>query len=600
MANAKNREHSNASPLSNPSNPNLIMAKQIHAHFSYISTAMKPAITARTVLSFFMLLLFSALAHSAVIDVAVDRNPVSINDSFQLIFTASDTPDDNPDFSPLRQDFDILNQQQSSQSSWTNGSFSKTISWTLNLMAKRSGALQIPAIAFGSDHSQTLSLTVLAAAANTPNNNSDELFLEVEAAPEQAYVQAQVLYTVRFYRRVQIAQASLNEPEPENTVIEKLGEDSNYNTRINGINYAVTERKYALFPQQSGPLSIKPLILTAQVVSSSRSRFNGFFNSQSTQTKRVTSRAVTLDILPKPSENISTHWLPAEQVYIEQTWSNKDLQIKVGEPLTRTLTLLVKGATVSQLPELLTPHNNSQLKSYPDQPVLKEDKKTDGIIAFREEKVAFIPSVAGEYTLPAIEIPWFNTTTQQMETASLPAVTLKAVAAPAKAPTKTAIPDEPKNQSVTSTPPSPASHSFWMWLSLFFASAWLITLVLLIRSYLRNHKQPTEPVDNQPSQKIQDARKALKKACANNDPQAAKQALLIWGKLRYGSNSLGAIAPLCEARLRDEILLLSQHLYGTDSQPWSGKKLAQAFAEDNARKQIKQPLADPLEPLYPL
>ena len=37
---------------------------------------------------------------AAEIQVAVDRNPVSINDSFQLVFTTSTTPDDDPDFSP--------------------------------------------------------------------------------------------------------------------------------------------------------------------------------------------------------------------------------------------------------------------------------------------------------------------------------------------------------------------------------------------------------------------------------------------------------------------------------------------------------------------
>jgi len=50
-----------------------------------------------------------------------------------------------------------------------------------------------------------------------------------------------------------------------------------------------------------------------------------------------------------------------------------------------------------------TTNTNDQLKAYPDQPVLKEQKKVDGMLAFREEKIALIPSKAGSYTLPAIE-----------------------------------------------------------------------------------------------------------------------------------------------------------------------------------------------------
>ena len=55
------------------------------------------------------------------------------------------------------------------------------------------------------------------------------------------------LYTVRLYRRVDVAQAELSEPELADAVIEKLGEDSNYNTVVNGVSYLVTERKYAIF-----------------------------------------------------------------------------------------------------------------------------------------------------------------------------------------------------------------------------------------------------------------------------------------------------------------------------------------------------------------
>ena len=78
------------------------------------------------------------------------------------------------------------------------------------------------------------------------------MFLDVKATPEQPYVQSQVLYTLRLYRRVDIAQAELSEPELTDAVVEKLGEDSNYNTVVNGVSYLVTERKYAIFPQKSG------------------------------------------------------------------------------------------------------------------------------------------------------------------------------------------------------------------------------------------------------------------------------------------------------------------------------------------------------------
>lgn len=550
----------------------------------------------RFIAAVMLTLLCGSLAQAAEIDVSVDRNPVSINDSFQLTFTASETPDDDPDFSPLEHDFDIINQQQSSQSSWINGSFNKTVQWTLTVMAKHTGRLLVPVIRFGSDSTRPLTLTVTEA--DTAHNSNDELFLEVEATPEQPYVQAQVIYTLRFYRRVQITQASLNDPEVDNAVVEKLTEDSNYNTRINGVAYAVTERKYAIFPQQSGQLTIPPLVLTAQVVSDARSRFNGFFSSQVTKTKRITSRPVSLNVLPAPI-SAKGAWLPAEQVHVEQQWSNDNLQVKVGEPLTRTLTLLAKGSTVGQLPELWSGKDIDQVKSYPDQPTLKEKKSGEGVIAFREEKIAFIPSRPGTYQLPAIDIPWFNTQTQKMETARIPSVTLTAIASTAAVapPEPTAPPQAALPQPVAPSPQTAPANNLWMWMAIFFGSGWLLTLLFLLYWHLRKTPEKVAPVDRKQIL-LKDINKALKEACRKNDPQAAKQALLQWGKIQFNANSLGAIAPFCEARLRDEILRLNQYLYAAENSAWDGTRLFQTFAEHNARKQIKQPVEDELEPLY--
>ena len=76
---------------------------------------------------------------AATISAQVDRNPVHLDETFNLFFEADDTPDDDPDFSPLKNDFDIINQSQSSNISMINGQFSKKIKWTLSVMAKRSG-----------------------------------------------------------------------------------------------------------------------------------------------------------------------------------------------------------------------------------------------------------------------------------------------------------------------------------------------------------------------------------------------------------------------------------------------------------------------------
>jgi hypothetical protein len=127
------------------------------------------------------------------------------------------------------------------------------------------------------------------------------------------------------------------------------------------------------------------------------------------------------------------------------------------------------------------------------------------------------------------------------------------------------------------------------------AAGWILTVLFFLRQGLNKTQQ--QPLDEKQI-RIKDMVKALKKACMENDPQAAKQALLQWGKTRYGTSSLADITPFCEARLREEIKHLNQCLYSAGQSPWQGKKLFQAFAENNARQQIKQPKDELLEPLY--
>lgn len=548
---------------------------------------------------------------AAQIQVTVDRNPVNLNDSFQIVFTATEEPDDDPDFSPLAQDFSILHQNHGSTASWVNGQHSRVLQWTLNVMAKTAGTVQVPAIHFGADVTTPLTVQVQQEAKTPDAQRNDELFLTAEATPTQTYNQAQIIYTVRVYTRVEISRAQLSEPELADAVIEKIGEDANYNTDVNGVGYSVTERKYAIFAQKSGTLTVKPLVLTAEVLSAGRSVYNNFFSPPVAKTKRVESPAVSLDIKAAPAAAAGQHWLPAEQLELTETWSGDPAQMHVGEPLTRTLKIQAKGTTVGQLPELAQVLNNADLKAYPDQPNLKEQKNADGLVALREEKIALIPSKPGRYVLPAMTLPWFNTQTQQMAVATLPEVVLTVVAGANEAlaasvpapPTLAAPPSAAQTPSVAAPalPPAASADTVLPWsLAAFMALGWLVTLVYL----WRGKAKPVPVVDEVQAARqlrLRDIVKQLRTACADNDAAAAQKALLAWGSLQFNANTLGAIANQCEARLRDEIILLNQTLYGRGAQTWQGKHLFQFFTENNARTKLataKRP--SELQPLHRL
>jgi hypothetical protein len=557
-----------------------------------------------------LLLLMSLLtatvdSFAATINVFADRNPVRLNESFSLTFEVKGTIDGDPDFSPLRKDFDILNQSHSRQINIINGQQNSTVKWTLHLMAKRTGNLTIPSIYFGKDSSTPSRIFVQeaqAAQAGEKAGAGADLFFEVNAEPENPYVQSQVIYTVRLYYALNISNPSLSEPKLSSgeAIVEKLGEDSQFQTRRDGKRFGVIERKYALFPQQSGEVTIEPLIFEAKIVKGRRSRsfFNNFMDQSRSRFRRLRSDAIALKVRAIPDTFKGQHWLPAKQLKLEESWSENSQRFKAGEPVTRTLTLSADGLSAEQLPEFSTNRSiGENFKQYPDpQPKLDKQGTHNGVISRREEKIAIIPSEAGNYTLPAIEIPWWNAKTDKMEIARLPARTIEVLSAnnaASSAPSENKAPSAPTPQLDTNT-------SEWAWLSLILAIGWLGTVMAW---WLNRHPKHVSQPKKTLSDKV--AIKKLKKACHSNDSKQAKEALLAWAQVHWqegAPTSLGEIGKRCNAPLESEIQTLNRFLYSQIGENWQGAGLWKAYnaqAEKlEKRTGIGIAIGDGLEPLY--
>ena len=556
-----------------------------------------------------LIVLFHAgMVSAAAISVTADRNPVPLNESFTLLFSAEKTPDDDPDFTPLEKDFHVLGQAQSSHISVINGRYSKLTEWQVTVMAKREGALTVPPIAFGGDRSEPLTLQVVGSPPPAAGGNGEDLFLEVEAEPKNPYVQAQVIYTVRVLSRIHFSGANLSEPSTDDALVQKLGDDRRYTTYRNGIQYTAIERRYAIFPQKSGTLLLEPLTLEVRSAAGGRSIFNPFFN-HSTRVSRAHSESVRLDVQPIPAAFSGKHWLPAEHLEIEDSWSQSAPETTAGEPITRTVTLRADGATVGLLPELepqASRQSPADIKRYPDQPLLNEEKLAAGLASVRQEKIALIPARPGTYRLPPIEIPWWNTKAERMEIARLPERTLTVLpAAPAPETAPPAVPaTAPEAPAIPARPESPPSASgMWFWLALLFGLGWLGTAAAwwLDRS---PRKTPARRLpDDSPSERS--AVDALKSACRKNDAAAARKALLDWAKRRWPSAcpvGLEDLARRCSGELGREIERLNRALYRDPEPGWQGQILWATFRSDPVTlSEAGEPSkAADLEPLYKL
>jgi len=545
-------------------------------------------------------------ASATTISASTERNPITTNESFQLTFTATETPDGDPDFTVLEPYLEVLNQSKNSSTSIINGQFQHHESWYLNVIIKQTGTLTLPPVPFGKDLSDPLIITAVAPyksnSSSLPKN--EELFLKAEISPQSGVVQSQFIYTLRLFRRVNISQASLAEPSSDSAIIERLGEDVTYQDQYNNLNYEITERKYAVFPQQPGLLIIPPVTLNAELFSQQRSHYNNFFNRPKTHVKRVVSNRIQVNVLPIPEKFQANNWLPAQALHIEQSWSGDITQMKAGEPLTRTLKIIAQGTTAGQLPELylLQPDAHSttdgELKTYPDKPSLNE-KKTDTLIAYREEKIAFIASKKGTYQLPAIKVSWWNTQTNSLEVSQIPETTLIATETPqatdtilSLAPQSVPVIEQSSNTNVSDR--SLFSIYFWPGLSLFLALGWLTTILLS-----RHKTKLFAPPDSIPAIPAFN-NKTLKQACATNNAELAKNALLQWSLQYWPDRSLNLIANHCNDPLKKQIQLLNAILYSPESNNWQGQELYTAFKAFEPEKLSTAPVNNKLKPLFKL
>ncbi|MGJ7515365.1 hypothetical protein ACSFE6_13670 [Pseudomonas baetica] len=121
--------------------------------------------------------------------------------------------------------------------------------------------------------------------------------------------------------------------------------------------------------------------------------------------------------------------LVAQSLRFTQKLIKPDSPLKVGDSLTRQLTLQADGALAMSLP---TPGlgDVSGLSRYPKNPQVStlDDGRGHFTGGQRIDSVTYRIDREGHYTLPAIEVKWWNSGSQQTHTAQVPAMEFDAVA----------------------------------------------------------------------------------------------------------------------------------------------------------------------------
>lgn len=533
----------------------------------------------------------AALHAQEPVEASVDRGTVRINESFTLLLRAEGSVRGEPDAAALQANFDVLNVTSSRRIGIVNARATEVNEWQYQLMPKSAGDFTIPALKVGDRQSNTVRVRVL-----PPDASSEaaaDIFMELSAEPDVVYAQSQVLFTMKLYVGVSTGRSTLTVPETGGVeaIVEKLGEDSTYQAMRGGRNFIVRERRYAVFPQGAGTLTVGPVTFEAMVIPD-----RGFSRVQ-----RFRSDVLELTVQPAvapPPDLAGAAWLPAKSVTLREQWSD-DGELAVGIPRTRTIVVEGLGLLETQLPDVLL-EPQAGVRQYADRPELAREVTADGLLSRRSMSFAVIAQTPGEHTLAGVRLPWWNVVDERWEVAELPAreLSVKPSAEAAVAPPAA---DEPA--AAAPAPVAPRERSFWPWLTGALGAGWLATLVLWWRSRDRAPRRASsQTASDEPKPALRKIMRDLTSACAVSDPHAARDHLLRYAEARFAPSpprSLGALAALLPEPAAREVLALEAHIYGSAAGVWRGDDLKAALAElERAAAAPDRAAAEPLLPLY--
>jgi hypothetical protein len=569
-------------------------------------------IVCRTKISFLTwvlcLFLFTPLLYAASLTSELDRVDTEEGQSVTLTITAKEV-DGNLSFEALKSDFEIVDTRRSKNLQFINGKSDASVTWQLSLIPLHAGSITIASFTLGGVKSAAIVLNVSEATGNTQGPAGKEFFLDMSVDNKTPYVQEQVVLTTKIYQARNIVEGSLSEPEAEAIVQQRLGQDKGYNVNLNGKKYHVIERRYAIFAQKSGELKIPPLKLLAKVEKQNSWNSSSFFTP--TQTIRLQSNAIALQVKPKLASANAGWWLPAAALTLEESWSDDLTQVSVDEPITRTIELSAEGVSSNQLPSI-NPPVLKNAKIYSDQALLTSDSNESTLFSRRVDKWAIIPRKEGPLRLPELKVQWFDTQSQRLKSAVLAARVINVL--PSKinslksdvstsgqtVPSKKAMPvgvDAKDPQShVAQANDLQASRSYtsdkWFWIGLVAVFGWVLTaLAWWWSKKLERGLQVSEKLKPAKIHFVASL-KAVDVAIEAKKPEELAHALLAWAAMQWPEKTPTNLNQLAQKLNSSELHLcfkqLDESLYSSHSnkEQWNYSQISEQIKQ--ALKQLKK------------
>lgn len=523
---------------------------------------------------------------------------IDINLGNLFDFDLSSLP--QPDIETVEDDFEILARNQQYSIRTINNEMVGEITWTYQLSPRNTGKLTIPSLSFRDARSAPVTIEVISG--TPPDQEADEQrdsFIELSADKDEVYVQEQLVLTIKLFFTGNLIRGELSEPKHPNAIIESLGKQNEYTRYRDGVRYRVVERRYALFPQREGQLSLQPI------------RFEGQARNELGQLKFLRDSANLFDITVKgvPASFSGDTWLPARKLQLEESGLPENQNLTAGQNLTRSLIMRADGLPAESLPPF-PERTPDSIRAYPEKPERTTTSGTDGLTSTLTQTTALVPVRSGELTLPDIRIPWWDTESDSEKVAVIPAHTLIVegpsgqIGSTRNTPENASETADKANSEPESSNAGPKSDAgFWPLVTLVLLVGWLMTLVAWW--YSRRHISAKKVVASQGNEREKVLFRELCEAAQAGSPKTT-DLLVRWISQKHPEHTFHSVTDvnrfLDNKELAAEIEQLQQRLFGSPgeaaSEPWQGERLVAALIHVRGRAEEATP-GDHLPPLYP-
>ena len=354
---------------------------------------------------------------SQSVNISVDRNKVSINETF-IFFIEIKNSDSFASFDQklLIKDFIIVSgPNEKTNIQWINGKMtsSKTMSWTLS--PKRLGKLAISSLDISVDGKNFKSKPVYINVTKDLNNIDDNIFLVAEIDKDKAFLGEQVTLSYKLFKRVNSSIEQYKIPDFTGFWVENLfiPDRLKYtNVNIKGVNYQMANLgQIALFPIPSDQHLIPSLKIKAQIELKKKSRrrdpfFDPFFDSffSETKTKLLVSKEKLIKIKKFP-EPRPFDFIGAVGNFKISSYTDRD-STKTNEGFTFTIKIEGTGnLNLFTIPEIKF---NKNLEVFDPLEKFEKDIFRDLLTGTKIWEYILIPRVSGTIDLPLIQFSFFD------------------------------------------------------------------------------------------------------------------------------------------------------------------------------------------------